>query len=223
MNNKEIQKSRMWKYFVDATAEIIQEEGIEKVTIRKVADRAGYNSATIYNYFSEVSHLIFFASMKFLKTYTDDVAKYMEKGKNPIEKYVLAWECFCTHSFKQPKIFQAVFIMDLGDHPENMLANYYKIFPNDLINIPDELKPILFKRNVSKRGRSVLEIAMKEGYIKEESIDAVNEMTILIWQGMFTNILNHRSNYEPEEAVRITMKYISDIVRNVDALVFKNT
>lgn len=43
----------MWKYFVDATAEIIEEEGVENVTIRKVADRAGYNSATIYNYFQK--------------------------------------------------------------------------------------------------------------------------------------------------------------------------
>lgn len=59
MKNKEIQMGRMWKYFVDATAEIIEEEGLENVTIRKVADKAGYNSATIYNYFSEVSHLIF--------------------------------------------------------------------------------------------------------------------------------------------------------------------
>ena len=49
----------MWKYFVDATAEIIEEEGLENVTIRKVADKAGYNSATIYNYFSEISHLLF--------------------------------------------------------------------------------------------------------------------------------------------------------------------
>ncbi|KXH84082.1 TetR/AcrR family transcriptional regulator [Sporosarcina sp. HYO08] len=212
MNNKKIQMSRMWKYFVDATAEIIEEEGIDQVTIRKVADRAGYNSATIYNYFSEISHLIFFASMKFLKNYTDDVTIYMNKGKNPFEKYLLAWECFCNYSFQQPQIFHAVFIMDLGDHPEKLIENYYEIYPADLINIPQELKPILFERSMTKRGRSLLEIAAKEGYIKEDQIDSINEMTILLWQGMLTNVLNNRMNYEIEEAANRTMEYVRKII-----------
>lgn len=214
---------RMWKYFVDATAEIIEEEGLENVTIRKVADKAGYNSATIYNYFSEISHLIFFASMKFMKNYTDEVSLYIEKGKDPLEKYLLAWECFCNHSFKQPQIFHAVFIMDLGDQPEKLLEDYYKIYPSDLINIPEELKTILFERNVSKRGRSFLEIALKEGFIKEENVDSINELTILIWQGMFTNILNNRKSYEFQEAVKITMDYISEIVNNANLFNFQRS
>ncbi|WP_066291325.1 TetR/AcrR family transcriptional regulator [Bacillus sp. FJAT-29937] len=221
MKKKEIQMGRMWKYFVDATAEIIEEEGLENVTIRKVADKAGYNSATIYNYFSEISHLIFFASMKFMKNYTDEVSLYIEKGKDPLEKYLLAWECFCNHSFKQPQIFHAVFIMDLGDQPEKLLEDYYKIYPSDLINIPEELKSILFERNVSKRGRSFLEIALKEGLIKEENVDSINELTILIWQGMFTNILNNRKSYEFQEAVKITMGYISEIVNNANLFNFQ--
>ncbi|MFC4802278.1 TetR/AcrR family transcriptional regulator [Neobacillus sp. GCM10023253] len=211
---KKIQMSRMWQYFVEATAEIIEEEGINKITIRKVADKAGYNSATIYNYFSEISHLIFFAAMKFLKPYTDEVSTYMDKGNNPVEKYLLAWECFCKHSFQNPQIFHAVFIMDLGEQPENLLERYYQIYPEELISIPEELKPILFERNMSKRGRSYLELALKEGYIKEENIDAINEITILIWQGMFTNILNNRRQYTPEEAMQMTMNYITEIVRN---------
>lgn len=50
----------MWQYFIEATAAIIEEEGYDHITIRKIADKAGYNSATIYNYFSELSHLTFF-------------------------------------------------------------------------------------------------------------------------------------------------------------------
>jgi AcrR family transcriptional regulator len=220
MKKKEIQMGRMWKYFVEATVEIIEEEGLDKITIRKVADKAGYNSATLYNYFSEVSHLIFFASMKFLKPYTDEVAVYMERGSNSLEKYLLAWECFCKHSFQSPQIFHAVFNSDLGEHPEQMLEHYYNLFPNDLINIPEELKLILLERNMSKRGRSVLEVAVRDGYIKERNVDAINELTILIWQGMFTNILNNRKLYTPEEATQITMKYIREIVLNEDVFQF---
>ena len=60
LDKKYIQKVRMVKYFVDATIEIIEKEGYEAVTIRKVADIAGYNSATLYNYFDNLEHLLFF-------------------------------------------------------------------------------------------------------------------------------------------------------------------
>lgn len=212
LGNKKIQKSRMWKYFIDATVGIIKEEGIKHVTIRKVADRAGYNSATIYNYFSELSHLVFFASMKLLKEYTEDVAVYMDKGKSPLDKYILAWECFCKHSLQQPDIFHAVFIMDLGDHPEELIKRYYEVYPAELINIPEDLKPILIERNMSKRGKSILQSAAKEGQINENQVDDLNEITILIWQGMLTNILNNRLDYELEEAELLIMRYIKQFV-----------
>ncbi|MCM3743277.1 TetR/AcrR family transcriptional regulator [Sporosarcina luteola] len=212
MNNKKIQMSRMWKYFIEATVAIIKEDGINQVTIRKVADRAGYNSATIYNYFGEVSHLIFFASMKLLKDYTEEVTVTMENGQTYLEKYMLAWECFCRHSFQQPAIFHAVFIMDLGDHPEKMIERYYEMYPSELINIPEELKPILFERSMTKRGKSLLQSAAKEGLIDESRVDSLNEMTNLLWQGMLTNILNNRLDYSLEEAEVNTLKYIGQMV-----------
>ena len=57
----------MMSYFIIAAQQIIQEEGIKAVTIRKVAALAGYNSATIYNYFENLENLLFFASMKYLR------------------------------------------------------------------------------------------------------------------------------------------------------------
>lgn len=214
MSNKKIQMSRMWKYFIDATVDIINEDGINQVTIRKVADRAGYNSATIYNYFGEVSHLIFFASMKLLKNYTEEVTESMKKGQTSLEKYLLAWECFCKHSFQQPAIFQAVFIMDLGDKPERMIERYYEMYPSDLINIPDGLKPILFERSMTKRGRSLLQLVARDGLIDEGQVDSLNEMTNLLWQGMMTNILNNRLDYSLKEAEQKTLEYINQMVEN---------
>lgn len=220
MEKKQIKMRRMWKYFTDATVEIIEKEGMDQVTIRKVADLAGYNSATIYNYFTDLSHLLFFASMKLLGNYTRDVVTYMEKGENALEKYLLAWECFCEHSFKNPDVFYAVFIMDLGDHPDELVNDYYEIYPADLIHIPDSLRPILFNRDMSVRGRSLLQLAHEEGLIKEENIDHINEMTILLWHGMFTNIRNNRINYSYREAMSSTMMYIKQIVQHANEFDF---
>lgn len=214
MTNKAIQRSRMWKYFIEATVEIIETEGMHQVTIRKVADRAGYNSATIYNYFNELSHLIFFASMKMLKSYVEDVTTYIARGQNSYEKYMLAWECMCKHSFEKPELFHAVFIRDLGNQPQKLIEEYYATYPADLINVPTELKTILFERDMTKRGLSLLDNAAKEGHIKQEAVEEINEMTILIWQGMLSNMLNNRSEYDSQIAANKTMHYIQKTVHS---------
>lgn len=211
LDKKEIQRTRIMRYFIDATVQIMKEEGIEHVTIRKVADIAGYNSATIYNYFQELSHLIFFAGMTFLKKYTDALPEYMAKGENSLEKYLLTWECFCKYSFAEPKIYSAIFSSNLGAQPEELLQNYYTIFPMDIIELPEEFLPMVLESNLSKRGRVALEKSVKEGLIKEEHAEELNEMAVLMWQGMLTLLLNNRRTYTPEEAVEKTMKYIRKI------------
>lgn len=223
LKKREIQINRMVKYFIDATADIIEKEGVENVTIRKIADLAGYNSATIYNYFKEVSHLVFFAAMKFLKVYIEDLSIYMAHGKDPLEKYVLAWECFCKHSFENPMLFNSIFIADLGENPEELMKHYYSLYNSELVDIPEEIKSFMFERNLSTRSRIMLETAAAQGYIKEEHLDPINDMTILIWQGMFTTILNNRSTSDIEESIRRTMSYIRAVVVNSNQFDFTYT
>ncbi|ANU23305.1 TetR/AcrR family transcriptional regulator [Planococcus donghaensis] len=212
MNNKELKKRRMWTYFIDATEELIHTEGFKQVTIRKVADKAGYNSATIYNYFGELSHLLFFASLKFLKPYFKVVTEEIKKTSDPIEKYLVAWEVFSEHSFKNPDVFHSAYLMDLGEHPESLLAHYYELYPADLLDVSDELKPALMKRNIDDRGRFAISYMIKAGVVDEDEAEELNELTNLIWQGMFTNVLNNRNRYTAEEAHVQSMKYIREII-----------
>ena len=212
MNNKEMKQRRMWTYFIDATEELIKTEGFQQVTIRNVAEKAGYNSATIYNYFAEFSHLLFFASFKFLKPYLTKVTNEMKKEDDPVKKYIIAWECYSENSFNNPDIFNSVFLMDLGDHPENLLDRYYELYPSDLLEIPEELHPLLLDRNISSRGRFALSGIVAAGILTEEKAEELNELTNLIWQGMFSNLLNNRAFYSPKEAHERTMKYVKKII-----------
>ncbi len=56
---KKIQTARMWRYFLDAASELMEEKGLNNIKIREIADRAGYTSSTAYNYFRDLSHLKF--------------------------------------------------------------------------------------------------------------------------------------------------------------------
>lgn len=207
-----MKRRRMWTYFIDATEDLIKTEGFKQVTIRNVAEKAGYNSATIYNYFGEFSHLLFFASFKFLKPYLEKVTKEMKKEDDPVKKYLVSWECYSEYSFKTPDIFHAAFFMDLGDHPDNLFKSYFELYPSDLLEIPEELLPLIMDRNITSRGRFALNGIITAGIISEVQADEMNELTNLVWQGMFSDFLNNRTHYSAEEAHERTMKYVQKII-----------
>lgn len=209
---REIQKQRMMRYFIDGASQIIEEEGIGGVTVRKVADLAGYNSATLYNYFQNLDHLVFFASMRFLKEYAQSLPSYVKESANALERYYRIWEAFCFHSFNKPEIYNAIFFTKLDIPLEESIKVFYELYPQDLGEQPQELLPMLLKQNIYDRARTIVEACVKEGFINEEHIAEVNEAVLLIYQGMLTRIINKQVDYSVEEAVEKTMGYIRKII-----------
>ncbi|WP_411502613.1 TetR/AcrR family transcriptional regulator [Brevibacillus centrosporus] len=212
MARREIQVKRMLQYFVEATVELIEEEGIENVSARKIGERAGYTSSTIYNYFDELSHLIYFASMRFVKEYLQELPEYLERGNTYVEKYISSWECFCKHSFEKPQIYHALYIADLGKKTDEMVNHYFSIYSSDLIGFTDEIKQMLYDPDLTSRSKALLELAQKEQDIEAATIEEVNEMCVLIWEGMITTVLNKRRDMKPEEAAEKTMRYIRNMM-----------
>ncbi|TCP30883.1 TetR family transcriptional regulator [Scopulibacillus darangshiensis] len=205
----------MWRYFVDATVDVIEKEGIENVTIRKVADLAGYTSSTVYNYFQELSHLVFFAAMRFTKNYIDDLPRYIDKGSNTIEKWLYTWECFCKHSFDKPEIYAVIFVNNLGSVPEDLLEHYYKTYRSDLIGLPEPIQSIILEHAFSRRSALYVQQAVDEGLIEGKDVAFISETTMLIWQGMLTTVLNQRRNVTTKEAARQTLDYVYESVMKV--------
>ncbi len=209
---KEIQTARMWRYFLDAASELIKEKGLQQITIREIADKAGYTSSTVYNYFQDLSHLKFFAVMRFTNSYVQELPTYMEQGNNTIEKWLYSWECFCKHSFRDPEIYSLLYIENLGTKPEEMVQNYYEVYANELIDLSDDVQGIVMHHNISKRSSMYIQKAVDEGFMNQEDIEYIADVTMLIWTGMITNWLNLRNKYSPEEAVERTMVYIKKAI-----------
>lgn len=212
VDRNDIKKIRTLKIFIDAAVQIIEEKGIEAVTIREVAKIAGYNSATIYNYFDNRNQLVFFAAVQFIGDYVQDLPGYMNQSDNILERFILNWECFCKYSFKKPQIYYALFTADIGDYPEDLIQNYYTLFPEVIDNAPQELIPMLLESDLSKRASLAIQPCIEEGYFSQEEAAELDEMIMLVYQGMFSLLTNNRLNYSVEEAIDRTVKYIRRIV-----------
>lgn len=207
-DKKTIQKRRMMTYFIEAASQIIEEEGIEGVTIRKVADIAGYNSATMYNYFENLDHLIFFAQLKHLKVYVAHLNDYIKNAKNALETYYLIWEFFCYHSFQEPLVYHTLFFKQFNQPLRDMMQEYYSLFPEELEEISEEIEPMVMNQDLYKRNLSLLINCVKEGFFHEEDLEEINEIALLIYQSLLQRMLTKQATYTPKEATQRAMKYI---------------
>ncbi len=215
VDSRDIKKIRMLKYFIDAAHQIIIKEGIDSVTIRKVAEIAGYNSATIYNYFENRNELVSFASMKFIGDYVRALPAYMDKSQDIVERFLLMWECFCQYSFNDPEIYYAVFTEDIGEKPESIFKIYFSLFPEELGKPPVELIPMIMESDLTKRANLAIEPLVKEGYLTSELAREVDEMIMLMYQGMLSLRINKRLSCSVDEAVQRIMKYIRKLVESM--------
>lgn len=212
MNKKALHKKRVMKYFIDAAHEIIEKDGIENVTIRKTADLAGYNSATLYNYFENLDHLILFASMKYLKEYVDLLPSYIKDTDNKLNQYFSIWKCFCTCAFKYPKIYSYIFFSGVNNELNNLLEEYYAIFPNELIESSNtDIEKMLLENSIDKRNLYLLEECSTCGLIFNDKIEMINSITILTFQSILTNLINIPNVQNINSLVEDTLEYIKFI------------
>ncbi len=115
MEKKELQEERMKSYFIRAAKEIIKGEGIRAVSVRNIADRAGYSYATLYNYFKDVKDLIFICIKDFqdeCRLYVESEVKNFSQGKEKLKATIKA---FMKYFIQYPGIFELFYIERFND------------------------------------------------------------------------------------------------------------
>ncbi len=203
---------RTMTYFINATDELINEIGIKNVTIRNVAKRAGYNSATIYNYFENLDNLIFFGAMKNIKDYALSINLYLADTDNAMDRFLKIWECFCNYAYLKPDIYNALFFPKLSKNMEDYVSEFYSMYPEDLVTHNETVKSMLMNGNIHARGMTTIMDCISEGFIEQQSADKLNEMTLLLFEGMLTRVISGSTSYD--DARHDTMDYIKVVVKS---------
>ena len=165
--------------FIKAAADIINREGIEGLSIRKVAADSGYSSATLYLYFEDLSELVSLASVTYLTDYITELEPAALEDKDARTRYLRTWELFCKHAFAQASVFSQLFFQNGEDnHVGNIVKEYYSIFPRELDNIDGTMLSMLTRGNLHERNLAVLEPLAKELKMDEATTNMVNDLTV---------------------------------------------
>ena len=199
MDKLNIKKRRVMMYFIEATQELILNEGIENLSIKKIADTAGYNTATIYNYFEDLEELILYSSIDYLKIYLKDLKSEINSNMKAIEMYETIYKVFVHHSFEKPEIFHTLFFGKYSYKLEKIIKKYYEIFPDDITGQTDITKSVLVEGNIHNRDLPVIKQMIKEGSILEEEAPYIMEAIVRIHQSYLENILQQRGKISLEE------------------------
>lgn len=217
LQKKQKQRARITNYFLEAAIKIIEEEGVEAVTIRKVADIAGFNSATLYNYFDDLQHLLFFASMTYLQEYIDGLPSYIKHVENSEDLYLKIWNCFIDYSFLRPNIYYTLFFSDIKCDMDTYVAQYYSLYPLDVKRFPKDVQSMLKNSSIRQRSQVLIDQCVDEGFVKEEAGPAIVDITTSVYENMLMQV--KRNSILPGVARELCMKYVNTIYRGLKGFV----
>lgn len=115
MDKKEIQELRIKSYFIEAAKEILKGEGLRSVSVRNVADRAGYSYATLYNYFKDIKDLIFECVKDFQVECQIAVQKDSKKSEQGLTKIKSIAQAYMKFFIQYPGIFELFYLEKTSD------------------------------------------------------------------------------------------------------------
>ncbi|MFW6022808.1 MAG: TetR/AcrR family transcriptional regulator [Halanaerobiaceae bacterium] len=188
MDRKVIQEKRKKGYFIEAAKKIIEEEGVANLTVKKVADLAGFAVGTLYNYFSDLNDLYSHCARDYWEDCKDYVI-YKGKGTENIKsKIIKCSQAYCEYFIDNPNVFQLIFLQDFDELPDET--------PEVVLLLIDSLKQ-----------------AVQEGIIPQNRCEMVENLISSSIHGILLFIIKKRSKATRNEALALIqeeVKYILD-------------
>lgn len=177
-----IKQKRVMVYFITATRDLIQKDGIENLTVRKIAAAAGYNSATLYNYFEDMEELVVFASIGHLKRYSADLEANLASCSTAYEVYRKIYETFSRHCLSEPEIFYNLFHGKYKRKLKKVIHVYYDLFPEELGHHSENVLKMLTSGDIMERDAAIMPSLIKEGFVKSENAEQTINLIVRTFQ-----------------------------------------
>lgn len=211
--NKQLQFSRMRGFFLEAVNAIIEEGGIEKVSARKVADRAGYNVSTLYNYFDNVDHLIAMSLNDHIGGFVDRVINTVQKKATPKEIYQSFWFEFVEEAYSKPVIYFYLFFKNQDKDISEVFESYFKDNPDDFNALDEKFQKTLLEKNIYNRDLLfLLEVFPKKN---KDKLSTISEMNVLMYKSLIQDLQFETSETAKNTSIERYKKYYTHLVKGL--------
>jgi len=211
--NKLIKKQRVTRYFIDAARAIAKEEGVSAITIRSVAERAGYNSATLYNYFENLDQLIAFVCIDSISDMIENSNEVYLSEDDYLNKYLRGWKDFCNFSFRDPAIYEYIYASEKSEQVLGSYDAYLEIFPEKRNKLDEIVVETYLKNTFYAQEIFSAELCVKEGIFRQEDVESIAMLGVLLYQSLLQRFRLPNNKMTEEDATKTFMHYLVSYIQ----------
>lgn len=211
MRRSDIHKNRMLSYFITAAKDIIEKEGFEQLTVRKITELAGYNNATLYNYFDDLDHLLQYVCISYLREYNKNIAEVKKDCSNMKDYYYSTWKLFLELTYDNPSIFKYLFATKHNDKFEETYNKYYEIFEEERKVYKNHELIFLLECSLAKRNLYTLNILVESNYIDGSNLQKKNYIITSLYKNSIYELIED-PNISKESFINNFIDYIRIIL-----------
>lgn len=182
----ETEKKKKTAAYVQAAQSLIAEEGFAGISVRKIAQKAGFHNSTIYFYFPDLEFLLSLAAVHQFEEYSYALSEISRKQLTDLELFYQIWDRFCKSTFSSPDLFYHFFFGKHGDKLDQILNTYYDLFPDERSRYSEAIEDMYFGRSLTERCLKLLAplTGNTESRVTEENAPVINEISILAFQSL---------------------------------------
>lgn len=174
--------------YVNVTCQIIAEEGVENLSIRRIAQQVGCDPAVLYRHFANLDYLLLVGCIRFLEDYIKDLAAIERIQESHIDRAIDSWHVFSNHAFQNPKLFYHVFYDCDYQMFEDAIVEYFQLFPFNPANRSEAFYGFfftsLFSGSPHERNQYYFNRAAGEGSIAIEDVDYLCSACPYVFSGI---------------------------------------
>ncbi len=186
--------------YIEAAYDLLVRDGVEGVSIRKVADELGCSSAALYRHFPDIEKLVAVASIRFFRDYIEDARVLSKVDLNPLELNLQLWECLAFYSFRDAGVFENLFFGDsVGGMYQEAAAEYFEQYPEDLSGLKDFMLDMFRNATIVERDSILLNRAADRGMLSHDAAAYLSKVDSYLYRGMLSDV---RSRDVAEEDTR---------------------
>ncbi|WP_165776813.1 TetR/AcrR family transcriptional regulator [Bifidobacterium simiarum] len=217
MSGRDRRRQRTLVAFISSAQRIMEDKGPDRVTIRDVAADAGYNSATLYLYFSDLDQLILYASLKYLSMYNRAVVERLTDCHSDQERLFVTWEVFCEVSDRHPEAFERIFFGAHSQSLTDICEQYYRLFPEER-QAPEELALSPIFSSFSLLERNLLVLRPLCSGMDEQRMQVINELMVFGYAGLLhRRIEEKRAGFDGEPLATRFREYLDYLTAELPA------
>ena len=207
------QRNQIFACFINAASELMENEGMESLTLRRVAKRAGYNSATLYNYFKDLDHLTVYASMKYFEDYNRNLARYLADEQDAFQRFLFMWRFFCASAFRHPHAYYNLFYGKYSGELTEIIHAYYEVFPEELGELDDSVLEMLTCGSLVERNWQMLQPVLEGASLSLEERESMNEIILYCLKELLTQKIQMGDALDNQTLIERQLSYIHVILR----------